>query len=100
MLSFGGGDSAQVAIVTGAGRGLGRAWARALAARGVRVVVNDNDADRSLVDGVVREIRAKGGEAVGDHNSVTDGAAVVKTAMDSFQRVDVLINVWGRAARA
>lgn len=95
MLSFGSGDSAQVAIVTGAGRGLGRAWAQALAARGVRVVVNDNDADASLVEGVVQAIRSRGGVAVGDRNSVTDGAEIVKTAMENFKRVDILINVWG-----
>ncbi|KAG3118607.1 hypothetical protein PI124_g5117 [Phytophthora idaei] len=92
MLSFGSGDSAQVAIVTGAGRGLGRAWAQALAARGVRVVVNDNDADHSLVNDVVQSIRSRGGVAVGDHHSVTDGAEIVKTAMDNFKRVDILIN--------
>ncbi|KAF1776896.1 NAD(P)-binding domain [Phytophthora cactorum] len=80
MLSFGSGDSAQVAIVTGTG------------ARGVRVVVNDNDADHSLVNDVVQSIRSRGGVAVGDHHSVTDGAEIVKTAMDNFKRVDILIN--------
>ncbi|KAF1793285.1 NAD(P)-binding domain [Phytophthora cactorum] len=70
MLSFGSGDSAQVAIVTGAGRGLGRAWAQALAA----------------------QYPQSRGVAVGDHHSVTDGAEIVKTAMDNFKRVDILIN--------
>ena len=93
MLTFGRGDSAQVAIVTGAGRGLGRAWVQALAARGVRVVVNDNDGDRSLVDNVVQRIRQRGGVAVGDYHSTTHGEAIVKTAMDHFERVDILINV-------
>lgn len=94
MLSFGSENSAHVAIVTGAGRGLGRAWAQALASRGVRVVVNDNDADHSLVEDVVQSIRSRGGVAVGDHHSVTDGAEIVKTAMDNFKRVNILINVW------
>ncbi|EEY69670.1 peroxisomal multifunctional enzyme, putative [Phytophthora infestans T30-4] len=92
MLSFGSENSAHVAIVTGAGRGLGRAWAQALASRGVRVVVNDNDADHSLVEDVVQSIRSRGGVAVGDHHSVTDGAEIVKTAMDNFKRVNILIN--------
>ncbi|CAI5746975.1 unnamed protein product [Peronospora destructor] len=92
MLSFGSGDSAQVAIVTGAGRGLGRAWVQALAARGIRVVVNDNDVDRSLVNDVVQSIRKRGGVAVGDYNSTTDGVEIVKTAIDYYKRVDILIN--------
>ena len=92
-LSFGSGSAAQVAIVTGAGRGLGRAWAQALAARGVRVVVNDNDTDRSLVDAVVQNICSRGGVAVGDYHCVTDSAKIVKTAMEHFKRVDILINV-------
>uniref|UniRef100_M4C148 SCP2 domain-containing protein n=1 Tax=Hyaloperonospora arabidopsidis (strain Emoy2) TaxID=559515 RepID=M4C148_HYAAE len=95
MLSFGSGSSAHVAIVTGAGRGLGRAWAQALASRGVRVVVNDNDVDRSLVEAVVQSICSGGGVAVGDFHCVTDGATIVKTAMENFKRVDILINaVW------
>lgn len=92
-LTFGKGERAQVAIVTGAARGLGRAWAIALAERGARVVVNDNDPDRSLVDGVVRAIREAGGTAAPDYHSVTDGAKVVQTALDHFKRVDILINV-------
>ncbi|KAI9911604.1 hypothetical protein PsorP6_009587 [Peronosclerospora sorghi] len=92
MLSFGSGDSAHVAIVTGAGRGLGRAWAQALAARGVRVVVNDNDPDHSFVYSVVQSIRSRQGVAVEDYHSVTDGDKIVKTAMDHFKRVDILIN--------
>ncbi|RLN94999.1 hypothetical protein BBJ28_00019978 [Nothophytophthora sp. Chile5] len=93
MLTFGSGEAAQVAVVTGAGRGLGKAWALALAARGARVVVNDNDPDRSLVDGVVQTIKSRGGVAVGDYNCVTDGAKIMETAITHFHRVDILINV-------
>ncbi|CAH0519527.1 unnamed protein product [Peronospora belbahrii] len=92
LLSFRNGDAAQVAIVTGAGRGLGRAWVKALAARGVYVVVNDNDTDHSLVENVVQSIRLEGGVAVGDHHSTTEGGEIVKTAMRHFNRVDILIN--------
>ncbi|KAF1328627.1 Estradiol 17beta-dehydrogenase, partial [Globisporangium splendens] len=92
-LSFGDGSNAQVAIVTGAARGLGRSWALALAARGVRVVVNDNDPDRSLVDAVVREIASKGGVAVGDYHSVSEDAKkIADNALKHFQRIDILIN--------
>lgn len=92
-LTFGAGDDAHVAIITGAGRGLGRAWALALAARGVRVVVNDNDPDRSLVDAVVSEIVNKAGVAVADYHSVVEGEKTVDAAMKRFKRVDILINV-------
>lgn len=72
----------QVALVTGAGRGLGRAHALLLAARGARVLVNDagraRDGDRepSPADAVVAEIRAAGGTALASHHDVTDPAAV------------------------
>ena len=92
----------RVAVITGAGRGLGRSYALALAQRGAKVVVNDPG---SSVDGgastedaagsVVAEIRAAGGEAIADHGSVTDPAAVrsmVDATLDAFGRVDVLIN--------
>ena len=92
----------RVAVITGAGRGLGRSYALALARRGARVVVNDPG---SSVDGgasaedpagsVVAEIRAAGGEAIADHGSVTDPAAVqsmVDATLDAFGRVDILIN--------
>jgi NAD(P)-dependent dehydrogenase (short-subunit alcohol dehydrogenase family) len=92
----------RVAIITGAGRGLGRAYALALAKRGSKVVVNDPG---SAVDGtatkedsaaeVVDEIRAAGGEAIPSRVSVTDPAgvkAMVDSTLDAFGRVDILIN--------
>ncbi|MEY4711453.1 MAG: hypothetical protein RIS88_903, partial [Pseudomonadota bacterium] len=92
----------RVAIVTGAGGGLGRQHALALAARGAKVVVNDLGGDvhgaggsASAAQAVVDEIRAKGGEAVANGASVTDFDAVkkmVQQAMDTWGRVDILVN--------
>jgi NAD(P)-dependent dehydrogenase (short-subunit alcohol dehydrogenase family) len=92
----------QVAIVTGAGGGLGRLHALALAARGAKVVVNDlggavdgSGASASAAQRVVGEIRAAGGEAIANAASVTDFAAVqamVQQAMDTWGRVDVLVS--------
>jgi NAD(P)-dependent dehydrogenase (short-subunit alcohol dehydrogenase family) len=92
----------RVAIVTGAGGGLGRQHALALAARGARVVVNDVGGARdgsggssAAADAVVAEIRAAGGEAIASAASVTDFDAVqamVQQAMDAWSRVDVLVN--------
>jgi NAD(P)-dependent dehydrogenase (short-subunit alcohol dehydrogenase family) len=97
VISFDG----QVAIVTGAGRGLGRAYALELAGRGARVVVNDTGGDMagdgvdpSVADAVVAEIDAAGGTAAASHESVATpegGEAIVRTALDAFGRVDVLI---------
>lgn len=81
----------RVAIVTGAGGGLGRAHALALAARGCKVVVNDLGGAQAVVE----EITALGGEALADNASVTDPlavAAMVETAMKTWGRVDILIN--------
>ena len=81
----------RVAIVTGAGGGLGRQHALALAARGVKVVVNDLAAAQAVVD----EIKAAGGEAIANGASVTDFAAVqamVQQAVDAWGRVDILVN--------
>ena len=81
----------RVAIVTGAGGGLGRQHALGLAARGAKVVVND----LAAAQGVVDEIKAAGGEAIANNASVTDFAAVqamVQQAVDAWGRVDVLVN--------
>ncbi|EXJ71193.1 uncharacterized protein A1O5_06187 [Cladophialophora psammophila CBS 110553] len=78
----------KVAVITGGGAGLGRAYSIQFARRGAAVVVND------LVnpDSVVEEIRAFGGKAVRNKSSVEDGASVIKTAIDNFGRVDILVN--------
>jgi multifunctional beta-oxidation protein len=82
------GIKGKVALITGAGAGLGRAYALLFASLGAKVVVND------LVnpDTVVEEIKKAGGEAVGNKANVLDGAAVVKTAIDAYGRIDILIN--------
>jgi NAD(P)-dependent dehydrogenase (short-subunit alcohol dehydrogenase family) len=92
----------QVAIVTGAGRGLGRLYALELARRGAAVVVNDlggsmhgEGADSSVADQVVGEIKRAGGVAVASHHSVDTpegGEAIVRTATDSFGRLDVVVS--------
>ena len=90
--------SGRVAIVTGAGGGLGRQHARALAARGARVVVNDLTPDSPgapSAAAVVAEITAAGGTALASQASVTDEAAVaamVQQALDAWGRVDILVN--------
>jgi len=89
----------KVAIVTGAGGGLGKAYALLLASRGAKVVVNDLGVTRSgegssssAADIVVKEIKDAGGEAVSNYNSVEEGEKIVKTALDKWGRVDILIN--------
>jgi NAD(P)-dependent dehydrogenase (short-subunit alcohol dehydrogenase family) len=91
----------KVALVTGAGGGLGRAHAILLAKEGAKVVVNDlggardgTGASASMADGVVEEINSAGGEAVAHYGSVTDRAdaeGMVKAAIDSFGQIDILI---------
>lgn len=89
----------KVVIVTGAGGGLGRAHALLFARHGAHVVVNDlggsthgEGASASAADRVVAEIREAGGTAVASHDSVTDGERIVQQALDTFGRVDVLVN--------
>ena len=78
----------RVALITGAGAGLGRSYALLFAKYGASVVVND----LMNPDGVVQEIRKMGGKAVGSKASAEDGDAVVKAAIDAYGRVDILIN--------
>lgn len=92
----------RVAVITGAGTGLGRVYALQLAERGVAVVVNDlggsvdgSGASKRQADSVVAEIRAAGGRAIADYHSVTDPAgaeAMMRSAVDGFGRLDILIN--------
>lgn len=92
----------RVAIITGAGNGLGRDYAIELAKRGAKVVVNDlgasgagQGASQAPAAAVVEAIRGAGGEAVANHDSVatrTGGAAIVQSALDAFGRVDIVIN--------
>ncbi len=92
----------KVAIVTGAGNGVGRGEAVMLADHGAKVVVNDlggsvtgEGADAKVADEVVEVIKSRGGEAAANYDSVADfdGAAnIVKTAIDAFGRLDILVN--------
>ena len=92
----------RVAVVTGAGGGLGRTYALELARRGARVVVNDLGGDvdgsgssESAADRVVAEIAEAGGEAVANYDSVSTedgGKAIVDTALESFGQVDIVVN--------
>jgi NAD(P)-dependent dehydrogenase (short-subunit alcohol dehydrogenase family) len=92
----------RVAVITGAGGGLGRAHALLLASRGAKVVVNDlggsmegEGADATPAQKVCDEIKAAGGEAVPNYDSVSEwdsAQKIVQTAIDSFGRVDILIN--------
>ncbi|TYZ67686.1 hypothetical protein PybrP1_006082 [[Pythium] brassicae (nom. inval.)] len=80
----------RVALITGAGAGLGRCYAVLFGERGAKVVVNDFD--KKAADAVVAEIKAAGGEAVADYNSVVDGDKVVATAIAAFGRIDIVVN--------
>ena len=92
----------RVAVITGGGRGLGRAYALLLARQGAKIVVNDPGApikgdgsDIGVAQTLVDEIRAAGGEAVADTNSVATpegGQAIVQTALDTWGRIDILVH--------
>jgi NAD(P)-dependent dehydrogenase (short-subunit alcohol dehydrogenase family) len=100
----------RVAVVTGAGRGLGRSYALLLASRGAKVVVNDtgtsltgDGADTGPADEVVGEIEAAGGQAVTCTESVSTaagGQAIIQAALDHFGRIDVLVHNAGTVRRA
>src|SRR6266700_2144095 len=92
----------RVAVITGAGRGLGRAYALLLASRGAKVVVNDPGAslkgegdDAGPAEEVVREIMALGGDAIACTESVATpegGKAIIQAALDRYGRIDILIH--------
>src|ERR1700754_1043219 len=92
----------QVAVITGAGGGLGKQYALLLASRGARIVVNDtggsvtgDGSNSGAADAVAEEIRQRGGEAVADSHSVTSpegGQAIIDTAIRAWGRVDIVIN--------
>ncbi|OBF80093.1 short-chain dehydrogenase [Mycobacterium sp. 852002-51163_SCH5372311] len=99
----------RVAVVTGAGRGLGRAYAQLLASRGAAVVVNDtggaltgDGTDTQPAHEVVAEITAAGGQAVACVESVATpagGQAIIQTALDHYGRVDILVHNAGTVRR-
>lgn len=92
----------RVAVITGAGGGLGKTYALQMASRGAKIVVNDLGGARdgtgsgsSMADQVVAQIVAAGGEAVANYDSVATpagGEAIIQTALDRFGRVDIVIN--------
>jgi 3-hydroxyacyl-CoA dehydrogenase/3a,7a,12a-trihydroxy-5b-cholest-24-enoyl-CoA hydratase len=89
----------RVAVITGAGAGIGREHALLLAGGGARVVINDLGGDthgggksNRAADLVVEEIKSSGGEAVANYDSVEEGERIIETALDHYGRVDVVIN--------
>jgi len=89
----------KVVVITGAGSGLGKEYALFFGSRGAKVVVNDlggsvkgEGASSSAADKTVQEIKAAGGTAVANYDNVIEGEKVIKTAIDAFGRVDVVIN--------
>eukprot|EP01067_Filipodium_phascolosomae_P004872 Filipodium_phascolosomae@DN2849_c0_g1_i1.p1 len=88
----------RVAVITGAGGGLGRCYALDFAKRGCKVVVNDlggshtGEGKSKAADVVVDEIRKGGGEAVSNYDSVENGESIIGTAISNYGRVDILVN--------
>ena len=91
----------QVVVITGAGAGLGRAYARFFSSRGAKIVVNDlggsfNGKDKggngAIADEVVEELTRNGGQAVANYDAVQQGDKIIATAIQAYGRVDVLIN--------
>ena len=91
----------RVAVITGAGRGIGREIALLMASQGAKIVVNDLGANTDgtgstmIADEVVAEIKAAGGEAVSNTDSVADvagGERLIQTAIDAFGGMDILVN--------
>src|SRR6266542_4475394 len=92
----------KVAVVTGAGRGLGQAYVELLAERGARVVINDLGTDVSgfgqdsaIAEQVVDVIRSRGGEAIADGSDISTpegGSNLIARTMEAFGRIDLLVN--------
>jgi len=88
----------RVVLVTGSGRGLGRQYALQFAERGAKVVVNDlpgsatDSGQESAADQVVEEVRSRGGEAIANYDSVVEGERIIEATMDTFGRVDIVVN--------
>ncbi|MYM62422.1 SDR family NAD(P)-dependent oxidoreductase [Pseudomaricurvus sp. HS19] len=100
----------RVAVITGAGRGLGRAYALLLAERGAKVVVNDpgvsmsgDSTDEGPAEALVQEIKAAGGEAIANTDSVATaegGQAMIDAAINTYGRIDIIIHNAGIVRRA
>ena len=90
----------QVALITGAGRGIGREHALLLASRGCKVIINDpgiaydggGSTQTKIADQLVEEIRSKGGNALANYDSVENGEAIIEASMSTYGRVDIVIN--------
>ena len=90
----------QVALVTGAGRGIGREHALLLASRGCKVIINDpgiaydgkGNTQEQIADQLVEEIQLAGGDAVANYESVENGQAIIDASMSTYGRIDIVIN--------
>jgi len=90
----------QVALITGAGRGIGREHALLLASRGCKVIINDpgiaydggGSTQTKIADQLVEEIRSAGGDALANYDSVENGEAIIDVSMSTYGRIDIVIN--------